>query len=159
MCLPLQSLAASGLSNIVSGDKNKTTADEQYDRNDKRKQEKEKDSTDTNSTPEERQEAADVAGKIATQNEAVQIIRNQDSQTREQADGSSSHAIIGDGTNTNAVAGFFGGTSDNDATAFRISLAKLDNETFAATGDFDAYDNAIQDYGSRYYVACEGGAY
>ena len=159
LCLPLQSLAARSAPSVIGGGKNKTTADEQNDRNDTWQQEKENESEDRTKPPEERQEAADVAGKIATQNEAVQIIRNHDSQTREQADSSSSQAIIGDGTNTNAVAGFIGGTSENKATAFRISLAKLDNETFAATGDFDAYANAIQDYGSRYYVACEGGAY
>ena len=158
LCIPLTVLAAS-LGSKVNGGQNKDPAKEQTEAQESRADSKIDDSQDSNSTQAERESAADIAQRIDTQSSAVQVIRQQDAVTGEQRDGSSSTVIVGDGTNTNAVAGFIGGTSANNATAFRMSLARLDNlGAFASTGDYTALEAAVQEYGSKYYVACEGGA-
>lgn len=112
----------------------------------------------SNITQDEVNQAEQNLEHLNQSKDTIDIITQIDQITQEQSTGSTSTSTSDEGTHSSAIAGFIGGTKGSQAVAMRIGLARLDNESFSQTLGFDALDDAVQDYGSRYYVACEGGA-
>lgn len=163
LCIPLQVYAGRSLSDKVNDKTDKKpSVHEQLDHkkeqiNDAEEKLADPDSS-VNVTPEQKEQATQILNGLQQIVDGIQDILNIDQITQEATKGSTSTATADQGTHSSAVAGFIGGTSGSEAVTMRIGLAKLDNESFSLVTDFNSYDEAVQNYGSKYYVACEGGA-
>ena len=170
LCIPLQVLAAEGtekpisISGALQRNKNTDTTQEEALEKQIKKESFSGDSGGSATTGGERedlsQNSSNLAADAAARLQQLEAIRAGD-QSYLGGDGtpSSANPFGPQVTNSNAVRGFVGGTVDSEVLAFRMSLAKLDNEGFALYGDAESLNNAVQEYGRKYYVACEEGAY
>ena len=149
--------AGRSLSGQVNGQPSNPVKDQQ-DKNESNIDKETEIRDDPSSSQEEKNNASSNLEYLNQTKDTVDIITNIDQVTQEQMSGSTSTATADEGTHSSAVAGFIGGTKGSEAVAMRIGLAKLDNESFAQALSFDDLDDAVQDYGAKYYVACEGGA-
>ena len=166
LCIPLQVLASEETEKPVSvasflyGDKNKDPSQEEALQQKVKDNEEENKGGNQYRTEEEKQAAAEIAAAAEQQRKDIQKTMEADPAAVDPNGTESSNNPFVDGvTNSNAIRGFVGGTRNSEAIALRISLAKLDNQGFAIYGNKEALDAAIQDYGRKYYVACEEGAY
>lgn len=160
LCIPLQVLAyKQSLAERVNGNRNTNTANEQHDKYKENVGDFDNKGDGSHKTEGEQTSAEDLAQKMEAQAQAVIDIYAQDNKSQQKIDAGGGVQIEGEGTDSNAVAGFEGGTIGNQAVAYRMSLAKLDNAGFAIYGNADALENAVQEYCSKHYVACEEGAY
>ena len=159
LCIPLQVLASKSMPGFVNGGKNTNTANEQHDKYKENVGDFDNKGGGSNKTDAEQGSAESLAQQMEAQAQAVIDIYAQDNKSQQKIDAGGGVQIEGEGTDSNAVAGFEGGTIGNNAVAYRMSLAKLDNAGFAIYGNAEALEGAVQEYCSKHYVACEEGAY
>lgn len=157
LSIPLQTLAAGrkgSLSSETQKQRESNPAGKQVEHNEGIVEEqKEKISNpEPDTSPAEQAQAKEDLNKMSQQIDSVQQILQHDANTSEASEGSTSISTFDPGTYSNAVAGFIGGTSGSEAVTFRMSLARLDNQSFPQVTDFDTFDTAVQEYGNTYGV-------